>query len=36
MNAVSKDVADDILLEGYGKSLVNIASDGTIKVTDLN
>lgn len=36
VNAVGKDVADDILLEGYGKSLVNISSDGTIKITDLN
>ena len=28
VNAVGKDVADDILLEGYGRILVNITSDG--------
>lgn len=36
VNAVGKDMADDIFLEGYGKTLVNIAPDGTIKVTSLD
>lgn len=30
VNAVGKDVADDILLEGYGRILVNITSDGKV------
>ena len=36
VNAVGKDMADDILLEGYGKTLVNIAADGTMKATSLD
>lgn len=36
VNAVGKDMAADILLEGYGKTLISIASDGTIKVTSLD
>ena len=36
VNAVGKDMADDILLEGYGKRLVRILPDGTIKITKLD
>ncbi len=36
VNAVGKDIADDILLEGYGKTLVKIAPDGTMSITNLN
>ncbi len=36
VEAVGKDVADDILLEGYGKTLVNIATDGTISIKNLD
>lgn len=31
----SDKFADDILLEGYGKTLVNISPDGTVKITKL-
>lgn len=36
VNAVGKDIADDILLEGYEKTLVNVTPDGTIKITNLD
>lgn len=36
VNAVGKETADDILLEGYGKKLVNIAPDGTISIVELS
>ena len=35
VHAVGKDVADDILLEGYGKILVNIGTDGEIAITNI-
>ena len=34
--AVGKDVADDILLEGYGRILVNITSDGKVIIKNLD
>ena len=36
VNAVGKDVADDILLEGYGRILVNITSDGKVIIKNLD
>ena len=36
VNAVGKDVADDILLEGYGRILVNIPSDGKVIIKNLD
>lgn len=36
VNAVGKNVADDILLEGYEKRLVQITSDGEINITILD
>ena len=36
VNAVGKNVADDILIDGYGKKLVNVKPDGTININDLN
>ena len=36
VNAVGKEVADDILLEGYERTIVNIAPDGTINITNLD
>lgn len=36
VNAVGKDAADDILLEGYGKTLVNVSPDGTISIKNLD
>jgi len=35
VHVVGKDVADDILLEGYGKILVNIGTDGEIAITNI-
>ncbi len=34
--AVGTDPADDILLEGYGKTLVNVSTDGTISIKNLD
>lgn len=35
-NAVGKDMADEILLEGYDRTVVSVNQDGTISVNDLN
>lgn len=35
-NAVGKDIADDILLEGYSKQVINISPNGDIKTTALS
>ena len=36
IEAVGKDIADDILLEGYSKMVVNDLSDGTLKIKNLD
>lgn len=34
-NAVEKDIYDEILIEGFGKQLVQVDSDGLLKVINL-
>ena len=34
-NAVKKDIYDEILIEGFGKQLVQVDSDGLLKVINL-
>ena len=36
VNSVGKDAADEIMLKGYEKQLVNVGTDGTIGITILN